>query len=198
MNAPVVAVKTVALKGFLLRRDSAKDEWRLRALARRALLLTDLVNYVIISNMKLSTKSTYGLRAMLNVAMKDGDDAVSIMDIAKAEGISVSYLEQLLNKLRHEGLIESIRGPNGGYLLSRDADEITVADIVKALEGNIYPVHCVGSRRIPARSCKRSSACVPKTVWLKLARAIDKCLSSITLDDLCAEARKIKGVRPLL
>jgi Rrf2 family protein len=142
--------------------------------------------------MKLSTKSTYGLRAMLNVAMNDGDEAVSIMDIAKAEGISAAYLEQLLNKLRHEGLIDSIRGPKGGYVLSRDASGITVADIVKALEGGIAISHCIGNAKGGPTKCKKLDSCVPKTVWLKLARAIDKCLSSITLDDLCNEAKKIK------
>ena len=129
---------------------------------------------------------------MLNVAMKDGDDAVSIMDIARAEGISVSYLEQLLNKLRHEGLIESIRGPKGGYVLSRNASGITVADIVRALEGDIAISHCVGNTKGGSAKCKKLDGCVPKTVWLKLAQAIDSCLSSITLDDLCDEAKKIK------
>ena len=71
--------------------------------------------------MKLSTKSTYGLRAMLNIALKKSGGAVSITDIAKSEGISVTYLEQLLNILKHKGLLQSIRGPKGGYVLSRKA-----------------------------------------------------------------------------
>ncbi len=143
--------------------------------------------------MKLSTKSTYGLRAMLNVAMRDGEGATSISDIAKEEGVSVAYLEQLLNKLRHKGLVESIRGPKGGYVLSKEADSITVADIVKALEGSIYPVHCLGDQKTSGSGCKKTSACVPKTVWFKLAKAVNDCLESITLDELCGEARKIRG-----
>jgi len=128
---------------------------------------------------------------MLNIALKPHKDQTSIMHISKEEGISVTYLEQLLNKLRHRGLIKSIRGPKGGYVLSRDPADITVADIVKTLEGNIYPVHCVASPRASKNICKKRKGCVPKIVWLKLANAINDCLESITLEDLCVEARKI-------
>ncbi|MDD5136606.1 MAG: Rrf2 family transcriptional regulator [Candidatus Omnitrophica bacterium] len=144
--------------------------------------------------MRLSTKSTYGLRAMLNIAMNGAGGATSITDISKDEGISVAYLEQLLNKLMHKGLIDSVRGPKGGYVLSRKTAKITVSDIVRSLEGDIYPVHCVTVGKRPG-TCKRSSGCVPKLVWLKLARSIEKCLDSITLEDLCTEARKIEGAR---
>jgi len=137
--------------------------------------------------LKLSTKSTYGLRAMLNIAMNGREHAISIADISKREGISASYLEQLLNKLRHDGLIRSVRGPKGGYTLSRRADAITVEDIVDALEGGIYPVHCAANS-----SCKKSGGCVPKIVWLKLAKAIGDCLGAITLKDLCLEAKRIE------
>ena len=141
--------------------------------------------------MKLSTKSTYGLRAMLHIALKKGGGAVSITDIAKSEGISVTYLEQLLNILKHKGLLQSIRGPKGGYVLSRKVSAITVADIVSALEGNIYPVHCIGGGKRSA-ACKNKGGCVPKIVWLKLANAIHDCLGAITLEHLCKEAKKIE------
>lgn len=130
---------------------------------------------------------------MLNVAMESDGSAVPISDISKKEGISVQYLEQLLNKLRHEGLIESVRGPKGGYTLSRNADKITVADIVKALEGEICLSHCVSSAKSPGANCKKTRSCVPKLVWLKLSNAINDCLESMTLEDLCCEARKIGG-----
>ena len=144
------------------------------------------------SCMKLSTKSTYGLRAMLNIALEADKGAMSIADISKKEGISVTYLEQLLNKLRHKGLVESVRGPKGGYVLSRKPDEITVKDIVNTLEGNISLSHCATLHKGDMSTCKRSSHCVPKIVWVKLANAISDCLESITLDDLCAEAHKIE------
>ena len=145
--------------------------------------------------MKLSTKSTYGLRAMLNIAMEATGHAVSITDIADREGISISYLEQLLNTLRHRGLIESVRGPNGGYILSKDPGEITVREIVEALEGGIYPVHCVTLKSDSTGTCKRNRDCVPKTVWVKLANAIKECLESITLKDLCRQANRIDGYK---
>lgn len=141
--------------------------------------------------MKLSTKSEYGLRAMLNIAMNGSGGVTSITDISKEEGISVAYLEQLLNKLRRHGLLESVRGPKGGYLLSKDTDAITVGDIVKTLEGSIYPVHCVAAHNGSQSVCKKSKGCVPKTVWIKLAKAVDDCLDSITLGDLCDETIKV-------
>lgn len=141
--------------------------------------------------MKLSTKSTYGLRAMLAIALEGGREATSILEISNREGISVAYLEQLLNKLRRSGLIESIRGPKGGYVLSKKACEITVKDIVNTLEGGIYPVHCVTTEKGKDNICKRNSACVPKIVWIKLAKAISQCLEAITLEDLCIEANKV-------
>lgn len=143
--------------------------------------------------MKLSTKSTYGLRAMLSIALED-DNATSITDIARREGISVAYLEQLLNKLRRSGLIDSIRGPKGGYILARRPGRITVKDIVTVLEGGIYPAHCTKTGTTAATACKRRSGCVPKLVWVKLARAIEECLEAITLADLCSEAKKAAEV----
>ena len=140
--------------------------------------------------MKLSTKSEYGLRAMLNIAMNDAGNATSIADISKEEGISVAYLEQLLNKLRREGLLESVRGPKGGYILSKNTGDITVGDIVKTLEGSLYSAQCVTASQGSRNACKKSNGCVPRLVWVKLAKAIGECLDSITLKELCAESRK--------
>lgn len=129
---------------------------------------------------------------MLSIARGRGRKTTSIMDIAREEGISVTYLEQLLNTLRHKGLVASIRGPKGGYVLARNSARITVGDIVKTLEGNIYPVHCVSVKKDSGNICKKYRTCVPKIVWLKLAKAIDGCLESITLEDLCTEEKRIK------
>jgi Rrf2 family protein len=128
---------------------------------------------------------------MLNIALDDDNSAVSITDIAKREGISVAYLEQLLNKLRRKGLIKSIRGPKGGYILARGSEKLTVGDIVQALEGDIVPVHCLDSKKSTGQICKKTKGCVPKIVWFKLQKAISDCLDSITLKDLCGEAKRI-------
>ena len=140
--------------------------------------------------MKLSTKSEYGLRAMLNIAMNGSGATTSITDIAKDEGISVAYLEQLLNKLRRQGLLDSVRGPKGGYVLSKDTKDITVGDIVKTLEGSFYSAQCVAAGQGLRNACKKSKGCVPRLVWVKLANTIGECLDSITLKELCAESRK--------
>ena len=122
---------------------------------------------------------------MVNIAMARDKKAVSIKEIAKAEGISSIYLEQLLNKLRRKNLVKSMRGPSGGYMLSKDAARITVADIVKTLEGSITPVDCATGREGWKTVCRNKNRCVAKTVWTKLAKAINDCLESVTLADLC-------------
>ncbi|MCX5668399.1 MAG: Rrf2 family transcriptional regulator [Candidatus Omnitrophica bacterium] len=147
--------------------------------------------------MKLSTKSTYGLRAMVNIAMEKDKCAISIREISKREGISSVYLEQLLNKLRRENLVKSVRGPSGGYMLSRAACRITVADIVKTLEGSIVPVDCASGREGYKSVCHNKNTCVAKTVWAKLAKAIEDCLKSVTLADLC-DKKEIASPAPSL
>ncbi len=140
--------------------------------------------------MKLSTKSTYGLRAMVNIALDYRKGAISVKEISKKEGISSVYLEQLLNKLRHENLVKSVRGPTGGYILSKSPNKITVKDIVLILEGNISPVDCASGRESWKMKCGRPKNCVAKIVWTKLARSINDCLDAITLEDLCMAAKK--------
>lgn len=137
--------------------------------------------------MKLSTKSTYGLRAMVNIALEQKKGAVSIKEISKKENISSVYLEQLLNKLRREDLVRSVRGPTGGYVLSRKPDDITVKDIVKTLEGSITPVDCATGREGWRTKCNKNKNCAARIVWTKLAKAIDDCLESVTLADLCSK-----------
>jgi Rrf2 family protein len=132
---------------------------------------------------------------MLAIAINGKKEATSIADIAEKEAISVAYLEQLLNKLRRRGLVSSMRGPRGGYILAKRSADITVSDIVKALEGGIYPVHCVSARKMPGGGCRMAKSCVPKLVWVKLAKAINDCLKSVTLEDLCAEAARMERRR---
>jgi Rrf2 family protein len=142
--------------------------------------------------MRLSTKATYGLRAMVDIALRFDKGATSIADIAEKEDISVDYLEQLLNRLRREGLLRSMRGPRGGYVLSREPGAITVRDVVKTLEGSMAPVYCITAGKDFKNVCRRSSSCVTKIVWAKLAKAIDECLESMTLNDLCVRAKRIE------
>lgn len=138
--------------------------------------------------MKLSTRGRYGLRAMLDIAINQGDGPITLHSISERQGISVGYLEQLMVPLKKEGLIRSVRGAQGGYLLARGPDKITVGDIIRALEGPIAPVACV-SEDYP-EECDRAEGCVTRLVWTKVRDSIAQVLDSLTLADLIEEANK--------
>lgn len=140
--------------------------------------------------MGISTKSTYGIRAMFELALHYGRSPISVACISERENISIPYLEQLLSKLRRKGLVKSVRGPKGGYILARKPNKITVGDIVRVLDGEITPVHCVSNKALN-RACKMIDRCVTKTVWKKLKDAVDNLLDSVTLKDLCNDAKKM-------
>jgi len=137
---------------------------------------------------KLSTRGRYGLRAMLDIAINQGDGPITLHSISERQEISVGYLEQLMVPLKKEGLIRSVRGAQGGYLLARGPDKITVGDIIRALEGPIAPVACV-SEDYP-EECDRAEGCVTRLVWTKVRDSIAQVLDSLTLADLIEEANK--------
>lgn len=131
--------------------------------------------------MKISTKGRYALRLMLDLAIYDTGDPVSLKDIAKRQEISEKYLEQIISVLNKAGFVRSIRGANGGYVLRRHPDEYTVGDILRLTEGSLSPVACVGSE---SEECVRSNDCVTVLVWEKLDKAINDVVDNITLQDL--------------
>lgn len=141
--------------------------------------------------MKISTKGRYGLRAILDVALNEHAGPVTIHSISERQNLSERYLEQLLITLKQNGLIKSIRGFQGGYILSREPGNITVGDTIRALEGPISPVDCVSDSN-PA-SCSRAELCVTKIVWDDLKNAMVKVLDSYTLADLMAEYEKMNN-----
>jgi Rrf2 family transcriptional regulator, cysteine metabolism repressor len=130
--------------------------------------------------MKLSTKSRYGTRAMIEIAAHYQKGPVKRKDIAKSQDISTHYLENILIALKSRNLIRTVRGAEGGFTLSKEPEKITMYDIMTALEGSIAPVHCVES---PAR-CKRSENCVPHVLWKKLHDAQMKVLKETNLQSL--------------
>lgn len=138
--------------------------------------------------MRLSTRGRYGLRAMLDMAMDQSDGPITLNSISERQGVSIGYLEQLMVPLKKEGLIRSVRGAQGGYLLSRDPESITVGDIIRALEGPIAPVACVNEDY--PEECGRAEGCVTRLVWAKVRDSIVEVLDSLTLYDLVEEARK--------
>lgn len=138
--------------------------------------------------MKLSTKGKYGVRAVFEVARHYGKGPITIKEISDRQGISISYLEQILHKLGKAGLIESVRGPAGGYLLARKPAELTIGDIVRVLEGPIALSHCLE----PGESgeCNQADDCVAKMVWAKVGAKIEEALDSISFHDLLQQHQK--------
>ena len=141
--------------------------------------------------MRLTTKSSYGVRALINLAvMHEKNEPVSIRSISKEEGISTIYLEQIFNALKNRGLVKSVRGPKGGYVLAKDPAEINVYEAIEVLEGDISSVRCI-SRKGNAKSCTKSCSCASKEVWEELTRQIKKTLEGFSLKYLARRAAKI-------
>jgi Rrf2 family iron-sulfur cluster assembly transcriptional regulator len=132
--------------------------------------------------MKLTTKGRYAVTAMLDLALHYDQGAVTLADIAKRQGISLSYLEQLFAKLRRNGLVDSVRGPGGGYNLASDPAEISVADIVVAINENIDARRCGGHA-----NCDGDERCLTHELWESLSDRISDFLSGISLADLVSK-----------
>lgn len=135
--------------------------------------------------MRLSTRSRYGTRMMQDLAQHYDRGPVRIGEIAKRQDISVKYLEQLIIPLKHSNLITSIRGPKGGHMLARPPEEISVGQIVKALEGGIELAGCIEN----PGECERSSSCLTRGIWEEASKAMYEKLNSITLSKML-ETRK--------
>lgn len=138
--------------------------------------------------MKLSTKGRYGLRALIDLALYSGEEAVSIQSIATRQQISDSYLEQLMGKMKKAGLVKSLRGAGGGYQLARPVDEISVGDILRALEGNLDAVTCPANEN--TGSCEGADLCVTRYVWQRINDSITQAVDTMMLSQLVEESRK--------
>ena len=125
---------------------------------------------------------------MFEIARHYGNGPISIKEIAERQGISFSYLEQILHKLGKAGLIESVRGPAGGYLLGRKPSELTIGDIVRVLEGPIALSHCLEPGE--SADCYQADDCVARMVWAKVGAKIEEALDSISFDDLLQRNQK--------
>ena len=144
--------------------------------------------------MMFSTKAEYGVRVMVELARRRGDDpdnadsVVPLAEIAEHDGLPLAYLEHLVARLRKAGLVDSRRGSRGGYLLARPASEITMAEVVEALEGSIAPIECISQSPDGTIVCSRESdpghVCPTKTLWTRVRRSIVRTLQETTLSDL--------------
>ncbi|KOA18400.1 HTH-type transcriptional regulator CymR [Clostridium homopropionicum DSM 5847] len=136
--------------------------------------------------MKISTKGRYGLKAMIDLALySDSENSITLKSISERQDVSERYLEQIFSALRKNDLVKSIKGPQGGYMLSEEASKITVGKILRALEGDISIVSLEedGNNKI--------DRCIRENVWTKINEAIDEIVDSITLEDLVWEYNKI-------
>lgn len=139
--------------------------------------------------MKLSTKGRYGLRALIDLALYSDEEAVSIQSISNRQNISDSYLEQLMRKLKNNGLLVSERGAQGGYRLAKPAEEISVGDVLRALEGSLEAVSCgVGNNE----HCQGEDLCVTRYVWQEINKSIQETVDSIKISQLVEESRKAR------
>ena len=131
--------------------------------------------------MKISTKGRYALRLMIDLAENSSGNPVSLKDVAKRQGISDKYLEQIISVLNKAGYVRSVRGAQGGYLLKNDPEAYTVGMILRLTEGSLAPVSCIEDDEI---ICDRQEQCVTSIVYKKINDAISNVVDNITLQDL--------------
>jgi Rrf2 family iron-sulfur cluster assembly transcriptional regulator len=132
--------------------------------------------------MKLTTKSRYAVTAMLDIAYYDRGSPISLPEIAERQNISLSYLEQLFSRLKKSGLVESIKGPGGGYKLSKDANEIVISDVINAVDENVETTACNGKA-----NCNNNHQCLSHNLWEDLGAEINKFLSDVTLQQVISK-----------
>ncbi|MBN2455317.1 MAG: Rrf2 family transcriptional regulator [Sedimentisphaerales bacterium] len=130
--------------------------------------------------MNISTRTRYGIRAMVELAGSYGKGPLGIREIAQRQSISAKYLEQLMSRLRSAGYVRSVRGAKGGYILDRSPKSITLAELFNCLEGPVVTVECVENTSY----CAQVAECATRYVWVKVQKAIEQTFQSLTLQDL--------------
>ena len=136
--------------------------------------------------MRLTTKKRFAVTAMIDLALNSGDGPVTLAAISERQKISLSYLEQLFGRLRRYGLVESVRGPGGGYCLARPDADITIADVVRAVDEMLDATQCGG-----LQNCRQAQRCMTHELWSTLNDRIYEFLSSVTLADEVKKQRQI-------
>jgi Rrf2 family cysteine metabolism transcriptional repressor len=140
--------------------------------------------------MRLSTRGRYGTRLMVDLAQHYADGPVPLAEIAKRQNLSAKYLEQLIILLKGAGLIRSVRGRRGGYMLTRKPEEISVGDIVETLEGKLSVVDCV----LEPELCYRAAECPTRDIWVDITDMLKQQLFSLSLGDILGKARPFDGL----
>jgi len=137
--------------------------------------------------MKLTTKGRYAVTAILDLALHEDRGPTNLAHISSRQGISLSYLEQLFSKMRRQDIVKSVRGPGGGYQLSKQKHEISIADIVDSVSESIDATKCQGNG-----GCQQGGTCLTHHLWLDLSNEIHSFLSSITIEDLVSRKEIIQ------
>ena len=132
--------------------------------------------------MKLTTKSRYAVTAMLDIASHNTGSPISLPEISHRQNISLSYLEQLFSRLKKSGLVDSIKGPGGGYKLSKDANEIVISEVIQAVDEDLETTACNGKS-----NCHNNHQCISHNLWQDLGNEINNFLSDITLQQVIAK-----------
>lgn len=140
--------------------------------------------------MRISTKGRYALRLMLDLALNDTGEPVRIKEISERQGISNKYLEQIISSLTKAGFVRSLRGPQGGYRLTKRPDQYTVGMILRLMEGSLAPVACLDDEE---NLCEREDNCVTLILWKKLDAAIKGVVDTVTLGDMVEWYRNKAG-----
>lgn len=143
--------------------------------------------------MKISTKGRYGLEALVDMAIHSDGTHINSKSIAERQGISEKYLEQIFSTLKNSGIIQSVRGAQGGYLLTDSPQNITVRQILNALEGPLSPVACVAEGQ--ESQCKRYDFCVTRIFWRSMMEELNRVTEAVTLEDLvtCYKVQKTEN-----
>lgn len=137
--------------------------------------------------MNVTTRGKYGVKALVELATGRGQGPMPLKHIAEKQGLSEHYLEQLIAPLRKAGLVKSVRGAYGGYMLAREPKDISVGEILRVLEGPLAPSDCAVDKGV-VEHCGRARGCVARNVWIKVRDSIQEVVDSITLEDLQQEA----------
>ncbi len=143
--------------------------------------------------MHLSTRGHYGLLAMFDLAEHYGAGPIPLKTVAERQNISDNYLEQLIAVLRKAGLVRSVRGAQGGYILAREPGSITVGEIIRAMEGPIAPVECVSE--VEPTECDQADFCITRLVWTKVRDKLAEVMDSISLGDMLRDAERLSAAR---
>jgi Rrf2 family iron-sulfur cluster assembly transcriptional regulator len=135
--------------------------------------------------MRLTTKGRFAVTAMMDLALRERETPVSLLSVSERQGISLSYLEQLFGKLRRHALVESVRGPGGGYRLTKPVDAVSVADIIRAVDEHLDATQCGGHG-----NCREDGSCMTHELWITLNQKMYDYLDSVSLGDLILQYQR--------